>query len=394
MSPAACDGLGASPLRLASALTQPRRGALNWIEAAGRDVVYTHQGRNAIALFCRMAALRPGDEVLAPAYNCGAEIDPFVKAGARVVLYDVHRSLGIDVGRIIASLTRATRILYVTHFFGFPQPLGELAAACGKQGVLLMEDCAQALYSASGDKPAGLAGDAAVFSFVKTLPVPDGGALLADRRFGPPRQPEKQPPAAATGRACLPLVKRWLVNSASSSPLHRLAGSVALRHSRASTAASDGRRRPPMLSSNRYVEARTAWTMSRVARGILAAADGAEVARARRRNFQFLLEALRSVPGFEPALPALPEGVSPMAFPFFGSSRSYWYSQLTAKGILVQGWPGYYPGLDWDACPGACFLKDELLTLPVHQGLTEAHMQYIADAVRAAAKLAPAGSAC
>ena len=83
-----------------------------------------------------------------------------------------------------------------------------------------------------------------------------------------------------------------------------------------------------------------------------------------------------------------------MAFPFVVEDRSYWYSQLETRGILVQGWPGYYPGFDWDAYPEACYLKDTLLTLPVHQDLTLAHMEYIAGCVRELATLAPSDRPC
>ena len=394
MMPEACDGLGASPLQLAAAAVRATRDAAEWTRLYGRPLVHTYQGRNAIALLCNAAGLGPGDEVLAPAYNCGAEIDPFARAGARVLLYDVDRGLGSDVDRILASITRSTRVLYVTHFFGFPQALDVLAPACSERGVLLVEDCAQALFSAPCGKPIGLDGDAAVLSFVKTLPVPDGGALLAGPRLPAAQRPRGYPPAAKTFRACLPLVKRWLVNSASSSAARRFAASLATRRSHGTTAASDGRRFPPMLPSNRFVEARAGWAMSKVARGILQAASAAEVVQARRRNYAFLLDALAGVPGFEPALPQLPEGVCPMAFPFFSANRSFWFRELEARRILVQGWPGYYPGFDWAAYPGACHLKDELLTLPVHQGLTPAHVDYVAESVRAVARLAPAAGRC
>ena len=83
-----------------------------------------------------------------------------------------------------------------------------------------------------------------------------------------------------------------------------------------------------------------------------------------------------------------------MAFPFLAEDRSHWYGELERRGILIQGWPGYYPGLGWDAYPDGCYLKDKLLTLPVHQGLTLAHMEYIAGCVREVARLGPTERPC
>ena len=48
-------------------------------------------------------------------------------------------------------------------------------------------------------------------------------------------------------------------------------------------------------------------------------------------------------------------------------------------GILIQGWPGYYPGFPWDDYPETCALKDALLGLPVHQDLNEAQLGHIAE---------------
>ena len=93
--------------------------------------------------------LGPGDEVLAPAYNCGAEIDPFIKAGAKVVLYDVNRRLGIDPDGIARSITPATRVVYVTHFFGFSQCIDSLAAVCKRKACCWWR-IARRRYSVAG----------------------------------------------------------------------------------------------------------------------------------------------------------------------------------------------------------------------------------------------------
>ena len=376
-----CDGLGVSPLQLLSACLRSPGAIPAWAPGATREVIYTHQARNAIARLCEMLPVQAGDEVLAPAYNCGAEIDPFVRSGARVVLYDVGPQLAFDLGRVLGAVTRATRIVYVTHFFGFPQPLEELAAECAKRRILVVEDCAQALFSGAPDRPVGGTGDAAVFSFVKILPVPDGGALVIDRRRITGRVRWTSPPARHTIRASLTLVKRWVLNSAPDSAAGARLKSALFVRAGGTTAATGGQAFPPMLASNYFIPRQARWTMSGISRGLLRSADAPAITDSRRQNFEFLSRALASVPGFDPVFRSLPDGVSPMAFPFVVSDRAYWYERLTARGILVQGWPGYYPGFDWTLYPGACALKDRLLTLPVHHGLTLTHMAHVADSV-------------
>jgi dTDP-4-amino-4,6-dideoxygalactose transaminase len=384
-----CDGLGVHPLQWLWTPLRSHLGIPRWTSPEGRSVIYTYQGRNAIALFCRLIGLRPGDEVLAPAYNCGAEIDPFVRAGAQVVLYDVDEWLKIDIERIAASITGSTRVVHVTHYFGFGQRLDRLAEACRARGVFLVEDCAQALFSDPSGILMGRTGDAAVYSFVKSLAAPDGGALVVDSRVtsGEPRL--VPPPLRATLRGSLPLVKRWFSKSSTVSRAFRRGQSLLGLPPGGATASDNHQSYPPMLKSNYFVQERAEWAMSRVARAVLQSSNAADIVRARRRNFEYLMKALTDVAGFTSVTDSLPEGACPLAFPFLVEDRAHWYRHLQARGILIQGWPGYYPGLDWEACPGACRLKDKLLTLPVHQGLSLRHMDYIVDCIHDVAGLAP-----
>lgn len=390
----ACDGPGVAPWALLRAAARRLDGMPAWAQAEGRDVVYAYQGRNAIALLGRLIGLRPGEEVLAPAYNCGAEIDPFIEAGARVVLYDVDRGLGIDVERITAAIRATTRIVYVTHFLGFAQPLAELARVCRSRGVILVEDCAQALFSSTAEGPVGRVGDAAIYSFVKTLAVPDGGALVVNRALRVPHQTLVAPPMRLTIRRALPLFKKWVINRLGVWPARRRSNTAARDNRSRQPRDSAGRHYAPMLRSNCFVPRQANWAMSRVSLAVLHDADATSAVSARRGHYQYLARELSDVRGFAPLIPVLPEGVCPLAFPFFAADRAHWYSRLDARGVSVQGWPGYYPGFDWHAYPGACDLKDNLLTLPIHQYLDDAHMEYVVRCVREVAAGADVDGRC
>jgi len=45
-------------------------------------------------------------------------------------------------------------------------------------------------------------------------------------------------------------------------------------------------------------------------------------------------------------------------------------------------WGTYHPGIRWKEYPEASYLKDHVMTLPVHQQLTESHMDTIAEILR------------
>ena len=62
---------------------------------SGRRVRYSFNTRVAIRKTVEILGLKPGDEVLAPAYNCGSELDPLRHAGLSIRLFPVpHSTVG------------------------------------------------------------------------------------------------------------------------------------------------------------------------------------------------------------------------------------------------------------------------------------------------------------
>jgi hypothetical protein len=49
--------------------------------------------------------------------------------------------------------------------------------------------------------------------------------------------------------------------------------------------------------------------------------------------------------------------------------------------MAVEWWAGYHRSFNWDEFPEACYLKDHLLTLPIHQDLGVTQMKYIGRCV-------------
>jgi perosamine synthetase len=352
--------------------------SLGWPHAPGAQVVLTHQARTALGLLCQLLKLGPADEVLLPAYNCGAEVDPYVQAGCKVLFYRIDRAANADVADIRRRMSPATRLVHITHFFGWPQELGDLPSFCSQRNVLLVEDCAQALFSSASDGRLGTVGDAIIYSFVKSMALPDGGALVLKQSLPTTLRPTRPPNLACTLRASLPLFKKWLMQHNSLWQKHPW-GRRILNRSWASKHAQptiNGRRE--MLSSNCFNESRRFWWMSRVSQGLLNRTDVQEVIARRRRNFDRLHGQLRNAEHLLPLHDSLPRDVCPLAYPVYANDPAYARTYFEQQGILVQGWPGYYPRMPWDEYPDACALKDTLLTLPVHQDLTIPQMDYIA----------------
>lgn len=375
----ACPGQGYSPATMIAGWFRSYGQPPAWLQVPDRHVLLTYQGRTAIGLLCSLLGLGPADEVLLPAYNCGAEVDPFMRARCRVVFYRIDRAARADVADIRSRISPSTRLVYVTHFFGWPQDIENLVSLCQRQKLFLVEDCAQALFNASGAPGRlGRFGDAVIYSYVKFFGLPDGGALVLKQPPPPALQPTHFPQASCTLRASLPLFKKWFMQHNALWQKHSWSRQFLHRswQPQPGRQVSGGRR--DMLSSNCFIESRRNWRMSRASLGVLQRADARQVVARRRRNFACLHARLNNPGHLLPLHESLPEDVCPLAYPVYAKDPAYARTFFERKGILVQGWPGYYPGMPWDAYPEACALKDTLLTLPIHQDLSLAQMEFIA----------------
>jgi dTDP-4-amino-4,6-dideoxygalactose transaminase len=360
----------------------------SWADVVGfgdRRVILTHLGRNAVWQAGRLLGLVPADEVLVPAYNCGSEIDPLIQMGVAVKAYRVQRGTQIDLQDIRRRITARTKAVYVTHYFGFAQQLKGLKELCAEHNIFLIEDCALGLFSRQGREPLGSWGDAAIFSFRKLLPVPDGGAVVINnpKLSGAVRL---VPPAAVPVTVA---VLSLMVCSARHRGLerpYRLVRSAIQRLRGSCCEVTGGQVKRPGLSKQECYDPRIShWGMSQVSRRIISNIDPAEVIEKRRANFRLLLEGLKGAREIQPLFSELPEGVCPVVFPVLTDKRAELRAELTRRRIeAIEWWAGYHQAINWGEFPEAVYLKTHLLALPVHQGLSEQDMGYIVRCVEQA----------
>jgi hypothetical protein len=139
--------------------------------------------RQALAEALRRAGVAPGDAVLLPGFICREVLASLAEVGAVPRYYDVDETLRTDEAALDRAAPVGARAVVAVNYFGFPQPLGAFRRWTGRVGAVLIEDNAHGLLSADGSVPLGQRGDFGLFSFRKTLAVPNGAALV-DRRPG------------------------------------------------------------------------------------------------------------------------------------------------------------------------------------------------------------------
>ena len=339
------------------------------------NVQYVHFARNAIyALVAHLGLV--GADVLVPAYFHGVEVEALLAAGVVPRFYPVRAGMQVEPDDIVALVRPETRAVYLIHYLGFPGPAQALQDICRQRGLLLIEDCALALLSKVDGQPLGSFGDASVFCLYKTLPTPDGGAVVL--REGRLQLQGMAPSRLGTVReTAVSLLRRFEIDGSRfqqglARTLKAIGKSVA----------------PPReatwvdVGTQRFSIADTRLLMSGISRIVIDGQDFEEIIAARRRNYLHLESLLQDLA--PPLFSGLPEGVCPLFFAFVTRRKRELCSRLQASGIqAVLFWlpaafstpRGEFPEVDW--------LRETVLELPCQQDIAPEGIERIAHTVRA-----------
>lgn len=137
-------------------------------------------GTAAVLVALHSVGLRPGDEVIMPAFTFVATMEAVEQLGAIPVLVDIDDSLNIDPEKVLDAITTKTRAVIAVHMLGSPANLEYLGNICALHDLLLIEDSAQAFGATYNGQMVGTYGDAASYSFAFTKAITTGeGGLVA-----------------------------------------------------------------------------------------------------------------------------------------------------------------------------------------------------------------------
>ena len=331
--------------------------------------------------------VRPGDEVIVPAYTFFASAAPILQCGATPVFCEVDPvTLTADPDDIERRITPRTRAICVVHMWGNPARLDRLQEIARRHGVALIEDCSHAHGAAYHGRPVGSWGDIGCFSLQGAKAVSGGEAGIA-----------------VTDDATL--FDRMLLLG----HYGRLKKGQAARTFQTDHLSLGVKYRPHLyaiLLANR--------SLSRLE----------ELNRRRLRNYAILVEALRDCPAVQPIEttpgarrggfleyilrydPAGAGGASRSAFIEAAVAEGVpiapeRYSSIGKHGRMLHQTPiftgfdafgecgGDEPGADVPALPATEALQDRLMTLPPFTKVSETYVRQCALALR---KVAGAGA--
>ena len=202
------------------------RLAQEWLEreTGAHRVLLTHSCTAALEMSALLADAGPGDEIIMPSYTFVSTANAFVLRGATPVFVDVRPdTLNIDERCVARAITPRTKAIVAVHYAGVACEMDALANIATDNGLILIEDAAQALGSTYRGRPLGAIGDLAALSFHETKNVisGEGGALLVrdDGRVlrtggDHPRERHEPHELSARKRRQVPLGRRRIVLSA------------------------------------------------------------------------------------------------------------------------------------------------------------------------------------
>ena len=336
-------------------------------DSEGLHAIAVNSATAGLHLALEALGIGPGDEVITTTHTFTATAEVVRYLGADVKLVDIDpATMNIDPAAVEAAITPRTKAIMPVHYAGLAADMPRLLAIAQAHGLKVVEDAAHALPTTSQGALIGtLKSDATVFSFYanKTITTGEGGMLVTR--------------------------------------------SEALAQ-RAKTMRLHGMNRDAF---DRFTATLPSWYYEVVAPGFkynltdIAAALGIHQLR-RLRGFQGKREQLAAaydsaLAGLPLVLPPRPTGGDMHAWHLYvvrlgdeaGVARDRFIERLYEAGIgcsvhyiplhLHPYWRDRY-GLSAAQFPHSQRAYERMVSLPLYTRMTEADVQRVADAVRAA----------
>ena len=154
-----------------------------WIEDQTKTskALLTTSCTHALEMAALLTDIKPGDEVIMPAFTFVSTADAFVLRGAKIVFVDIRPdTMNIDENLIEAAITDRTKAIAPVHYAGVACEMDKIMEIARKYNLKVVEDAAQCVLASYKGQALGTIGDYGCFSFheTKNYSMGEGGALL------------------------------------------------------------------------------------------------------------------------------------------------------------------------------------------------------------------------
>ena len=141
-------------------------------------------GTEALHLALVSCGIAQGDEVITVAHTAVATASAVSLTGAKPVLVDIDPEyFTIDPDCVKDAITARTKAIIPVHIYGQPADMDSVRLIAEENGLIVIEDCAQAHGAKYRGRRVGSLGEMGCFSFYPTKnlgAIGDGGMVVTD----------------------------------------------------------------------------------------------------------------------------------------------------------------------------------------------------------------------
>ncbi len=148
-----------------------------------RHAVGVSDGTTALFLVLKALGVGPGDEVITAPNSFVASASCVIHCGATPRFADVGDDFNLDPDAVEQCLNESTKVIIAVHLSGRPAGMSRINEIAGSCGAAVIEDAAQAMGARYGGRAVGGLADAACFSLhpLKTVGAcGDAGMITTD----------------------------------------------------------------------------------------------------------------------------------------------------------------------------------------------------------------------
>ena len=144
-----------------------------------------NSGTDALFLAIKAVDIGPGDEVITVPNSFIATAAVIAAAGAKPVFVDVDEEYNMDANLIERAITPRTKAILPVHLTGNPADMPKIMSIAKRHKLFVIEDACQSVGATIDNKPTGSFGDFGCFSLhpLKNLNVwGDGGVITTNSK--------------------------------------------------------------------------------------------------------------------------------------------------------------------------------------------------------------------
>jgi perosamine synthetase len=147
-----------------------------------KHAVAVNSGTAALHTSLVAYGVGPGDEVIVPAFTFEATANVVLACGAKPVFADIKEDYNIDPDDVRKKVGKKTKAIIPVDVYGYPSDLDEVREVADKHSIRVIEDAAESLGAEYRGRPTGKTDHSGCFSLyaTKVITSGEGGAITTD----------------------------------------------------------------------------------------------------------------------------------------------------------------------------------------------------------------------